>query len=75
MKNPPSFVMYVVLVKPTGSKTFDPAWSEWAESVHGRFAYGFAKKRDAEKACKGFRVRYDSLEGRRRGKWRAMLII
>lgn len=50
--------MYVVMVKPPSSKTFDPCWSEWADSVHGRYAQGFASKKDADKDCRMWRVRY-----------------
>jgi len=58
MTNPPSFVMYVVMVKPPGSDTFDPCWGDWADSVNGIYAKGFARKKDATKECKTFRVRY-----------------
>ena len=58
MKNPPSFVMYVVMVKPPKCKVFDPCWSEWAESQNGRFAKGFASKKDAAAECRMYRVRY-----------------
>lgn len=58
MKNPPNFVMYVVMVKPPNAKAFDPRWSEWAESQNGRYARGFASKSDADKECREYRVRY-----------------
>jgi hypothetical protein len=58
MKNPPDFVMYVVMVKAPGSDKFDPCWGEWAEFGHGVHAKGFARKLDAVSECKVFRVRY-----------------
>lgn len=58
MNNPPSFVMYVVMVKPTKDSSFDPCWGEWVDSVHGVFAKGFARKCDAQRECKIWRVRY-----------------
>lgn len=58
MENPPSFVMYVVMVKPQNCDSFDPCWGEWVDSVHGVHAKGFARKRDADKQCREFRVRY-----------------
>jgi hypothetical protein len=58
MKNPPDFVMYVVMVKPTKDSVFDPCWGEWSDSVRGVFAKGFARKRDADRECKIYRVRY-----------------
>ena len=56
MTNPSDFVMYVVMVRPPKAEKFNPAWSEWTEPVYGRFAYGWAKKRDADKLCKTFRA-------------------
>ena len=58
MENPPSFVMYVVMVRPTKHDVFDPCWAEWADSHNGVYAKGFARKRDADRECKGWRVRY-----------------
>lgn len=58
MKDPPSFVVYVVLVKPPNAHVFDPCWSDWAESHGGRFAKGFASKNDADRECRYWRVRY-----------------
>ena len=58
MKNPPDFVMYVVMVKTPDSDKFDPCWGEWADSPQGVYARGFASKRDADKECKNWRVRY-----------------
>jgi hypothetical protein len=51
MTNPPDFVMYVVMVKPSKRDSFVPCWREWA-------AKGFARKRDAQRECKIWRVRY-----------------
>jgi hypothetical protein len=59
MTNPPSFVMYVVMVKPTNAtKVFDPCWGEWADSPRGIYAKGFARKPDAAKECKIYQTRY-----------------
>lgn len=58
MKNPPSFVMYVVMVKPPGHDKFYPCWGDWADSLHGVHAQGFAQKRDADAECRRFRTKY-----------------
>lgn len=58
MTNPPSYVVYVVLVKPTKDSVFDPCWGEWADSQNGIYAKGFARKQDAQRECKVWRVRY-----------------
>lgn len=58
MNQPPDFVMYVVMVKPPNADSFDPCWGEWAGSIHGAIAKGFARKRDADRECKAWRVRY-----------------
>ena len=58
MTNPPDFVMYVVMVKPPNSDVFDPCWGEWVDSVHGVFAKGFARKRDAFRECAIYRTKY-----------------
>lgn len=58
MKNPPDFVVYVVMVKCVPSGNFDPQWCPWAEAQCGRYAMGFQSKRDANKACKVARTRH-----------------
>ena len=58
MKNAPDFVVYVVMVKHPNSDKFDPCWGEWADSLHGIHAKGFARKLDANRQCAEFRVRY-----------------
>lgn len=50
--------MYVVMVKPTKDAVFDPCWGEWASSRHGVYAKGFARKRDADRECNIFCMRY-----------------
>jgi hypothetical protein len=54
MKNPPDFVMYVVMVKAPGNKTFNPHWTPTA------FPYtrGFQRKADARFALKSIQVAY-----------------
>lgn len=51
-------MMYVVMVKPPNCDKFDPCWGEWADSVHGVTANGFARKREADAECRRMRVRY-----------------
>jgi len=58
LKNPPSFVMYVVMVKPLADSVFDPCWGLWEEPSRGVYARGFARKRDADKECRIYRTRY-----------------
>ena len=58
MKNPPSFVMYVVMVKPPNCDKYDPCWGEWGGVSYGVFAKGFARKRDADRECRVYRLRY-----------------
>jgi hypothetical protein len=57
MTNPPSFVMYVVLVKPTPKSVFDPCWGEFG-IAHGTYTKGFARKRDANNECRILRTHY-----------------
>jgi hypothetical protein len=57
MKNPPDFVMYVVMVKSPGATGFDPCWGNWGASLDAH-ARGYARKRDADKHCREFRARY-----------------
>ena len=45
MRNPPDFVMYVVMVK-ARTKNFDPDWSS-SDGYDVKFCYGFAKRSDA----------------------------
>jgi hypothetical protein len=46
MRNPPDFVMYVVMVKLPSNKNFDPVWI--LNEPEGRyFAQGFKKRREA----------------------------
>ena len=58
MKNPPDFVMYVVMFRPADYIDFNPWWGDGPDGVHGRCAKGFSRKQDADKECKICRVRY-----------------
>ena len=53
MKNPPNFVMYVVMVKRTNSRKFDPLWTSF-EDDDEQFAQGFRSKKDALDHCTFF---------------------
>ena len=44
MRSAPDFVMYVVMVKPRGTKNFDP---DWCDDSDGKWCFGFAKRADA----------------------------
>ena len=53
MKNPPDFVMYVVMVKAPGNKNFNPCWNPAALP----YVRGFKRKADAQfalKSCQAF---------------------
>lgn len=46
MRNPPDFVMYVVMVKVPGNKNFNPLWTMFENSDED-FAQGFRLRREA----------------------------
>ena len=60
MRNPPDFVMYVVMVRRPEEKNFNPVW-QWRPNDDHRFAQGF---RNRSEAIEDLRI-YQSFYGKK----------
>lgn len=59
MKNPPDFVMYVVMVKLPNRHNFHPNWETVTDCGEEHIgAVGFKSRSDADDACKYCRALY-----------------